>query len=86
MQTKFKFKEFEIFPLSFFVIVKASFRQARINLVSTQADYLTRLRALNDGSCTDVVIKTVLSGRCPLNHAQLDTIKRRRPSKASQPG
>ena len=115
-------------PLSFFVIVEASFRQARINLESTKADYLvanldhdliphikhllelepkpadiytqiknkliqsfsisaesrlrrllrgevvsegkpslllTRLRALNDGSCTDAVIKSIFLEQMP---------------------
>ena len=115
-------------PVSFFVIVEASFRQAQINLESTKADYLvanldhdliphinhilelepkprdiytqiktrliasfsisaetrlrrllrgevisegkpslllTRLRALNDGSCTDTIIKSVFLKQMP---------------------
>ena len=115
-------------PVSFFVIVEASFRQAQINLESTKADYLvanldhdliphikhilelgrkprdiytqiktrliasfsisaetrlrrllrgevisegkpslllTRLRALNDGSCTDTIIKSVFLDHMP---------------------
>ena len=115
-------------PISFFVIIEASFRQARINLESTKADYLianldhdliphikhilelepkpadiysqikdrliksfsvsaetrlrkllrgevisegkpslllTTLRALNDGSCTDAVIKSVFLEQMP---------------------
>ena len=115
-------------PISFFVIIEASFRQARINLESTKADYLvanldhdliphikhilelepkpadiysqiknqliksfsvsaetrlrkllrgevvsegkpslllTRLRALNDGNCTDAVIKSVFLEQMP---------------------